>query len=52
MHAYLLVHEHAYQYVCVLLQVMLKVRTEPLGDVSAHAHLIPLAPRTAFPFHS
>lgn len=52
MHAYLLVHEHAYQYVCVLLQVMLKVRTEPLGDVSAHAHLTPLAPRTAFPFHS
>ena len=30
---YLLVHERAYLYVCVLHQVVLKVRAEPQGDV-------------------
>lgn len=36
--------EHAYLYVCVLHQVVLKVRAEPQGDIQAHVHLAPLCP--------
>ncbi len=43
-HAYLLLHEHAYLYLCVLHQVVLKVRTKPQGDVQAHVHLTPVCP--------
>lgn len=37
-------HIHGYLHVCVLHQVVLKVRTRLQGDVLAHVHLAPLCP--------